>query len=218
MGMCAPMRYTASRASVNSTRFRKSSMRNMFFTASMNRFMPVSCDPSLRYNLERATRLGNLFLCRRAERLRVNRQLGRQFAVAENLDRVRSATHKTVRAEQLGSNRLARWKNVQFRQVHDRIRHAKRIVKTALRHAPVQRHLSAFKATPARITATRLLSFVAGAGGFAQLRTHAAADANLLLTRAHGRLQIRERKGASRLCRRHRRLVLTALAGPSRAA
>src|ERR1700737_3827256 len=116
VGMCAPMRYTARRASVNSTRFRKSSMRNMFFTASTNRFMPVSCDssliaaakrPTLSYNLERTPRLGNLFFRRRAERLRVYRQLGRQLAIAENLDGVRGAAHKTVRAEQIGSNRLA---------------------------------------------------------------------------------------------------------------
>src|ERR1700716_2137513 len=146
MGMYAPTRYTASRASVNSTRFRKSSMRNMFFTASMNRFMLVSCEsslrgrkpPTLRYNFERTTRLGNLFLCRRAECLRVNRQLGRQLAIAENLDGVRGAAHKTVRTEQLRSNRLAGRKHVQFRQVHDRVRHTERVVKAALRHAPVQ--------------------------------------------------------------------------------
>src|SRR5258708_18690977 len=86
VGMCAPMRYTASSASVNSTRFRKSSMRNMFFTASTNRFMRVPCDSSLSYNLERTTRLGNLFFCRGTERLRVNSQLGRQLSIAENLD------------------------------------------------------------------------------------------------------------------------------------
>src|SRR5713101_8420966 len=216
--MCAPTRYTAKRASVNSTRFRKSSMRNMFFTASMNRFMPVSCDSSLRYNLERTTRLGNLFFCRRAERLRVYRQLGRQLAIAENLDRVRGAAHKTVRAEQLGSNRLAGRKNVQFRKVHNRVRHAKRIMKAALRHPPVQRHLSAFKAAAARIAAARLLSLVAGARGLAELRSHAAANANFLLARARGRLQIREREGTAPFRRRRRRLVLTTLAGPSWAA
>src|SRR5713226_6831133 len=115
-------------------------MRNMFFTASMNRFMPVSCDSSfsatakrstLSHDLERTTRLGNLFFCRRAEGLRMNRQLGRQLAIAENLDGVCGTAHKTVRAEQLGSHRLAGRKNVQFRQVYDRIRHAKRVVKAA---------------------------------------------------------------------------------------
>src|SRR5882762_4084069 len=127
-------------------------MRNMFFTASMNRFMPVSREsslsaaakrPTLSHNLERTTRLGNLLFCRCAEGLRMNRQLGRQLAIAENLDGVAGAAHKTVRAEQLGSHRLAGRKNVQFRQVHDRVRHAKRVMKATLRHAPVQRHLSA---------------------------------------------------------------------------
>src|SRR5260370_10460904 len=166
-------------------------MRNMFFTASTNRLMPVACDSSLSYNLERPTRLGNLFFCRRAERLRVNRQLGRQLAIAENLDGVRGAAHKTVRAEQLWSNRLTGRKNVQFRQVHDRVRHAKGIVKPALLHAPGHRHLPAFKAAAAPIAPTRLLSLVAGARGLAELGTHAAADANFLLARARGRRQIR---------------------------
>src|SRR5216684_5542277 len=158
-------------------------MRNMFFTASMNRFIPVS---RLSYNFERTTRLGNLFLRRRAERLRVNRQLGRQLAIAENLDGVRSAAHKSMRAQQLWRNRLAGWKNVQFRQVHNRVRHTKRVMKATLRHAPVQRHLSAFKPAAARITATRLLPLVAGASSLAKLGTHAAADANFALARPHG--------------------------------
>src|SRR5712691_7220810 len=115
--MCAPMRYTAKRASVNSTRFRKSSMRNMFFTASMNRFMPVSCESSLRYNLERTTRLGNLFFGRRAKCLRVNRQLGGQLAIAQDFDWVGGAAHKTMRAEQLRSYRFAGRNNIQFRQI-----------------------------------------------------------------------------------------------------
>src|SRR5712691_4300962 len=141
-------------------------MRNMFFTASMNRFMPVS---RLSYNLKRTTRLGNLFLRRRAEGLRVNRQLGCQLAITENLDGVGGAAHKTVRAEQLRSHGFTGRKYVQFRQVHDRVRHAKRVVKTALRHAPMQRHLSAFKAAAARIASARLLSLVAGARGPAKL-------------------------------------------------
>src|SRR5260370_30638355 len=99
-------------------------MRNMFFTASMNRFMPVS---RLSYNFERTTRLGNLFLRRRAERLRVNRQLGRQLAIAENLDGVRSAAHKSMRAQQLWRHRLAGCKNVPFRDVHNRLRSANRV-------------------------------------------------------------------------------------------
>src|SRR2546430_2688042 len=39
VGMCAPIRYTASIARVNMTRFRRSSMRKRFETAWRNRFM-----------------------------------------------------------------------------------------------------------------------------------------------------------------------------------
>src|SRR5260370_26825385 len=163
-------------------------MRNMFFTASMNRFMRVS---RLSYNFERTTRLGNLFLRRRAERLRVNRQLGRQLAIAENLDGVRSAAHKSMRAQQLWRNRLAGWKNVQFRHVHNRVRHAKRVMKAALRHAPAQRHLSALNATAARIAAARLLSLVAAASGLAKLGTHSPAAANFAPPLPHTRLPTR---------------------------
>src|SRR5260370_22532079 len=108
-------------------------MRNMFFTASMNRFMAVSCELCLRYALERTTRLGNLFLGRRTERLRMNRQLGGPLAIAEDLDRVSGAAHKTMRAEQLRRNRLARRANVQFRQLHNLVRHAKRAMQASLR-------------------------------------------------------------------------------------
>src|SRR6266850_974571 len=98
-------------------------MRNMFFTASTNRFMRESCESSfcvtparpestLRYNLERAARLGNLVLCRRAEGMRVNGQLARQFTIAEHLDGIRGTADKTVCKKQFRSDRLARWKNV----------------------------------------------------------------------------------------------------------
>src|SRR5260370_6046660 len=76
----------------------------------------------------------------------------------------------------------------------------------------------AFKAAAARIAAARLLPLVAGTSGFSELRAHAAANANFALARARRRLQIRQRKGAPRLRGRLRRLVLTALAGPSPAA
>src|SRR5260370_2030915 len=156
-------------------------MRNMFFTASTSRFMPVSCESSLPYNLKRTARLGNLFFCRSAERLRVNRELVRQLAVPKNLDGVCSAAHKAVRAEQLRGHRLAGRKNIQFCQVHNRIRHAKRIVKPALGHAPVQRHLAAFKPPAARITAARLLTLVAGAAGLSALLSPPPANPHFTL-------------------------------------
>src|SRR5580704_11564706 len=118
----------------------------------------------LGYNLERAPCLGNLFLGRRAERMRVNSQLAGQFAIAKDFDRVGGAANETMSAEQFRRYRFAGWKNIQFFQVDDRVAHAKRIVKTALGHAAMQRHLAAFKATTARIATAGLLSLVAGAG------------------------------------------------------
>src|SRR5580704_1258112 len=55
VGMCAPMRYTARRASVKRTRFRKSGMRNMFRNASKNLLM-CCCFPCYRFNLARTGR------------------------------------------------------------------------------------------------------------------------------------------------------------------
>src|SRR6267143_3763081 len=204
-------------------------MRNMFFTASTNRFMRYSCKssfrvtpakprPTLRYNLERAARLGNLVLCRRAEGMRANGQLARQFTIAEHLDGICSAADKTVRPKQLRGHRLAGRKNVQFFQIHDRVRHAKRIVKAALGHAPVQWHLPAFKSTAARITAPGFLPLVAGAGGLAELGADAAAHAHLFLARARRRLQIRQREGTAHLGCRSRRFMPAALAAPAGAA
>src|ERR1700722_4765037 len=156
MGMCAPMRYTASRASVNKTRFRKSSMRNMFFTASMNRFMLFCATPfytrhllSRRQNLKRSSGGGNLFFCRRAERMRVNGNFRGQLTIAQNLDAVLGAANKSVRAKQVRRHRLAGRKNVQLIQVDHRVRNRERIMKSALGHPAMQRHLPAFKSTTA---------------------------------------------------------------------
>src|SRR5579864_6639547 len=110
VGMCAPMRYTASSARVNSTRFRKSGMRKRFRNASMNRFMlyPGPASLPLRYHLERAAGLGDLVLGGRAERVRVDREFRGQLAVAENLDPVVAAAHESVSAQQFRCHRLSR--------------------------------------------------------------------------------------------------------------
>src|SRR5882762_11503310 len=74
VGMCAPMRYTASSASVKRTRFRNSSMRNRFASACKKRFMRYLIKNKHRskdrprqqnlrsQNLERAASLGDLIL------------------------------------------------------------------------------------------------------------------------------------------------------------
>src|SRR5215831_6561827 len=144
-------------------------MRNMFLMASTNRFMAIPQNSLRSYHLKRAARLGDLFLGRRAESMRVNGELVLQFAVAQNLDGIRGAADKTVRAKQIGGDRFARGKNIQFFQVHHRICDSKQIVEAALRDAAMQRHLAAFKPAAARITAAGLLPLVTGAGGLAEL-------------------------------------------------
>src|SRR5271157_709919 len=187
VGMCAPMRYTASSPSVKNSRFRRSSMRKRFANAFKKRFIPVPRETRLRYHLKRAAGLGDLLLRRRAECMGVNGELGLQLAIAQNLDGIRGAAHKAVRAQQLRRHRLARGEHVKFLEVDDGILHAELIVEPALRNAPVQRHLPAFKAAPPRIAAPRLLALVALPGGPAELRADAAAHAHFLLARAFGR-------------------------------
>src|SRR5579864_6201727 len=114
----------------------------------------------------------------------VNDELGLQLAIAQNLDRIRYSADEAVRAQQIRRHGLARGEHVEFLEVDDGIADAKRIVKAALRNAAMQRHLSAFKTPAARIAAPGFLSLVAGAGGLAELRAHAAADAHFFLARA----------------------------------
>src|ERR1700730_3904195 len=136
VGMCAPMRYTASKASVNSTRFRKSGMRKRFLKASKNRFMRLryflvpylSSVANLGHNLERSARCTDLFLRRRAKGVRVNGELGGQFTVAEDLDAVGLAANEAMCAEQIWRYRFACWKDVELFQVKDRVGDAERIM------------------------------------------------------------------------------------------
>src|SRR6202047_3494308 len=206
VGMCAPMRYTASSARVNNTRFRKSGMRKRFRNASINRFIPCSASLPLRYNFERAARLRDLVLGGRAEGMRVNRQFRGQLAVAQNLDPVVAAPNESVGAQQFWRYRFSRRENVQILQVQNRIFDAERVVEAALGHPPMQRHLPAFKSAPPRIAAPRFLPFVAGAGRLAQLRSDAPAPTPLAMTRAPGWMQIRQacerERARSRFARR----------------
>src|SRR5271156_2030316 len=102
--------------------------------------MPLSLNCRLSYYLERTARLGDLFLSGRAECMRVNGELGLQLAIAENLDGIRDAANETVRAQQIRSHRFALGEDIEFLEIDHGIANAKRIVKTALRNAAMQRH------------------------------------------------------------------------------
>src|SRR6202007_829043 len=105
------------------------------------------------YNLKRAPGFGNFLLGRSAEGVRVNRPLGLELAIAQDLDGVRGTTDEAMRTKQFGRHRLSRRENVKLFHVHHRIGHAKQVMEATLRRAPVQRHLAAFKAAAARIAA-----------------------------------------------------------------
>src|SRR5260370_29117353 len=117
-----------------------------------------------RYDLERAACFGDLFLGGRAEGMRVNGDLGGQLAIAENFYAIAAAANESLRAQQLRRYRLAGRKNVQFRNVQNRLFDAERVVKAALGHAAMQRHLSAFKSAAARIAAAGFFSLIAATG------------------------------------------------------
>src|SRR5262249_54807355 len=102
-----------------------------------------------------------------------------------------------VRAQQIRRDRFAGREDVELFQIQNGIFGAERIVKSALGHAAMQRHLTALKAATSRISTTRFLAFVAGAGGLAELRTHGAADANFLDART-----ARRTKSGEAECRR----------------
>ena len=101
--------------------------------------------------------------------MRVNGKFRGQFTISKNLDHVLGTANEAMRAEKIGSHGFAGRKNIELFQVDHGIGEAKRIVKSAFGHTAMQRHLTAFKSTPARITAARLLSLIAGAGSFAEL-------------------------------------------------
>src|SRR5262249_46341344 len=155
----------------------------------------------LGHHFERAAGLGDLFLGRSAERMRVNGKLVREFAITKNLDARQLVADETVSAQQIRGDRFSRWEDVKFFQIQHGVFGAERIVKSTLRHAAMKGHLTALKTATTRIAATRLLALVAGAGGLAELRAHTAADANFLDARTARRPKSREAERRRAGCR-----------------
>jgi hypothetical protein len=83
-------------------------------------------------------------------------------------------------------------KGVQHPDIHHRKIGAERIVEAAFGQTAMQRHLAAFEPEAARIPRAGFLSLVAPAGGLAQLRADAAADADFPSARAARRTQFVE--------------------------
>src|ERR1019366_2735672 len=143
--------------------------------------------PSLR--LFRLTTSRYDFFARgRAEGMRVNGESDFQFTITKNFDFTGGAPNEFMRAKQFRRYGFTGGKSVQRFNIHDREFFRTRIVKSALGNAAMQRHLAAFKSAAHLVAGAGLLSFAALAGGAAELGADTAANANLLVARALGRL------------------------------
>src|SRR5450631_2264902 len=163
IGMCPPMRYTASRPSVKKTRLRRSGMRKILANLSNITSRPQighyfkTSNQALLKNLKLAAGLGDLFLRRLRKLVRLHGDGRLQLAIAQNLYRLLGADHTRL-AQHIGIDRVAQ--PFQFFQVHDVEFLAEDVGEAALRHTPVQRHLAALKSAHHARTAAGALPFM----------------------------------------------------------
>src|SRR4051812_20957540 len=177
--MCPPTRYTARRPSVNSTRFLRSATAKMFFRLSSM----ATTLRDLRDHLDLAAGGGDRLGRFTAELVGVNGQGLRDLAAGEHLD-FSGAADQPVLAQQLDRDLRAGVEALLERvEVHDLELHAEDVVETALRHAPVQRHLAAFEPALVMEAGTGLRALVSAAGLHALARALAAADPLLRMCR-----------------------------------
>src|SRR4051794_20373454 len=197
--MCPPTRYTASSPSVNSTRLRRSATAKMFFRLSASMVLS-RVRRGLRHHLCRAAGGSDLFGRLAAELVRPYRERLGDVAAGEHLD-VAALADEPVLAQQLRRDLGAGVEPLGDRiEVHHLVLDAERIVEPALRHAAVERHLTALESALVLEPGTRLGALVSAAGGLAVTRPLPAADALLRVLGALRRTQIAQiHDGVSRL-------------------
>src|SRR5215467_9015667 len=152
--MWPPTRYTARMPNVNSTRLRSSGIAKMFFRLSIA-FLPACRGLLLgsRDHFRHATRRGNLLGRRSAELVRAHGQGLRDLATSENLHRCAAQLDQAALAEELRRHRRSGVEHLSKQiQIAPRVFDRKGVVKPALGHAAVRRHLPplepAFKPKP----------------------------------------------------------------------
>ena len=106
----------------------------------------------------------------------VTRERLRELAVAEDLDQLAAAGPGRAPAAAPASTSPCR-ESPSCADVHDRVLDAEDVGEAALRDAADERHLAALEAGPLAVAGARLLALVAPAGGLAEARAGAAADA-----------------------------------------
>src|SRR5262249_53970236 len=138
-----------------------------------------------------AARGENFFRRFPTELVRAHGQGLSDLAAGENLDRTLRALNEAVLAQQLGRDDGAAVEpGGDGVEIHDLVLDAERIVKATLRHAPMQRHLSAFEAALEFEPRPRFGALVAATGGLALARPLAAANSLLRVLGAARRPQI----------------------------
>jgi len=121
-----------------------------------------------------AASLGDFFLRRLGEFVRVHRDRRLQLAVTQNLHRRVAIDHARL-LEHFKSDFGFAERRQAF-HIHHIVFFPENIGEAALRNAPVQRHLAAFKSTNQPCAGARPLSLVATRRSLAHAGPHAASD------------------------------------------
>src|SRR5689334_3268029 len=182
VGMWPPTRYTASSPSVNSTRFLRSATAKMF--------LRLSIPSPLREDFGFAARGRDLFGRLAAELVRTHRQRLRDVAARQHLD-LAGAADDPLLPQQLGGDFRAPVEPLgECIEVHDLEFLAEQVVESALRDAPVERHLPTLEPALLLPARARLRALVTAARLRALAGAVAAADPLLRMRRALGRTEI----------------------------
>lgn len=119
----------------------------------------------------------DLLLGRTAELMCGNGKLFGQFAVTEDLDSVDRAANETCGAQSGFIDARSGFEVLEIGNVHDGVLDLEvGVVETALRNTTDKRHLTAFESEADAAARTRLLTFVAFAGGLTVAAAFAAAE------------------------------------------
>src|SRR5690606_22968946 len=125
-----------------------------------------------------------------AERVRMDGEVLRELAVAEDLDQVVAPLDEALRLEGLDVDRRAGVEHLEGADVDVRHAGGERVAEPALRQAALHRRLAAVEVQLVDVALRPgLLALLAAGGGLAHAGAGAATDALALLDRALGGLE-----------------------------
>src|SRR5688500_2232478 len=204
VGMWLPMRYTPSRPSVKSTRLRRSVIAHRFLIGFSIVFVQAPSAGTLllgsrplgHQHVRRAAGGQNLLRRLAAELVRLHRQLLRDIAARQHLDRLADAVDEPALTQELRRHHRALVEALGQRvEIHHCVLRAEAVVEAALRHAAVQRHLAAFESALELEARSGLRALVTAPRLDAVAGSLAAADPLLRKLRPLGRFQVAQIHG-----------------------